>query len=83
LVPKARNLPNLQERLKTLGAGDHRAGDMAHGQKQNRFVACTFLDKKHRRAWRKGRCTPALLEPLAEEPARLSTQIRCRHKTRA
>ena len=53
LVSKASNLPNLQERLKTLGASDIRVVDMAQGQKQSRFVAWTYLDKKQRRAWRK------------------------------
>ncbi|WP_448671758.1 RlmF-related methyltransferase, partial [Escherichia coli] len=36
LVSKASNLPNLQERLKTLGASDIRVVDMAQGQKQSR-----------------------------------------------
>lgn len=66
LVSKASNLPNLQERLKTLGASDIRVVDMAQGQKQSRFVAWTYLDKKQRRAWRKERWTAALLEPLGE-----------------
>ncbi|MGV8435680.1 RlmF-related methyltransferase, partial [Pseudomonas aeruginosa] len=48
LVSKASNLPNLQERLKTLGASDIRVVDMAQGQKQSRFVAWTYLDKKQR-----------------------------------
>ncbi|MCO3062884.1 23S rRNA (adenine(1618)-N(6))-methyltransferase RlmF [Pseudomonas aeruginosa] len=66
LVSKASNLPNLQERLKTLGASDIRVVDMAQGQKQSRFVAWTYLDKKQRWAWRKERWTAALLEPLGE-----------------
>ncbi|WP_134601977.1 RlmF-related methyltransferase, partial [Pseudomonas aeruginosa] len=49
-----------------LGASDIRVVDMAQGQKQSRFVAWTYLDKKQRRAWRKERWTAALLEPLGE-----------------
>ena len=49
-----------------MGASDIRVVDMAQGQKQSRFVAWTYLDKKQRRAWRKERWNAAPLEPLSE-----------------
>lgn len=59
LVSKASNLPEIQQRLKKIGAFEVRVVQMGQGQKQSRFVAWTFHDAAEQAIWRTQRWTTA------------------------
>jgi 23S rRNA (adenine1618-N6)-methyltransferase len=55
LIAKGAHLASLKQHLKKVGAREVRSVAMAHGQKQSRFLAWSFLDSEQRATWRRER----------------------------
>jgi 23S rRNA (adenine1618-N6)-methyltransferase len=55
LVSKSEHLKGIETTLKNVGVIEHRVVSMAQGNKQSRFIAWTFLNRKQQQAWRKFR----------------------------
>ncbi len=53
LVSKKTNLPGIYKSLQKAGAKEVRTIEMAHGQKQSRIVAWTFLSVEQQAQWKK------------------------------
>ncbi|HZL09307.1 MAG TPA: 23S rRNA (adenine(1618)-N(6))-methyltransferase RlmF [Prolixibacteraceae bacterium] len=55
LISKKSNLPGIYKVLQKMGAKEVRTIEMAHGQKQSRIVAWTFLSAEQQIAWKNKR----------------------------
>lgn len=55
LISKKSNLPGVYKSLQKAGAKEVRTIEMAHGKKQSRIVAWTFLSAKEQTEWKKKR----------------------------
>lgn len=60
LVSKKPNLPGIYKSLQKAGAKEVRTIEMAHGQKQSRIVAWTFLSEEQQAEWRMNFKTPVI-----------------------